>query len=479
MRIAIPALAALTLVAALLRLPWLTAEGLWFDEVYSVVVALQDAPDVVLAARADQTNPPGFYLLLWGWMQVGAFDEAWLRLLPALAGILTPAAVALLARELGGRWLTALLAGMLAAASPLLIAMSLEVRAYATLALAATAGLILALRLARHADATIPWSLVITLAMIDAVLVSLHYFGALAILAQVAVLVDIRVPAGRRPAVARALVFSALPAVLLLGGWLATVIGAAPEGQLFSHVTWIQESGWRDVIRFAGHHAIGDLGYGVAAVLLALIAATAVALPLVTRGRAPAGTASGARVAALATILPIATVLVAEALTPRALWVPRYLIGAVTPLIVAVALLGEFLGERLGARARVLFSGVIASWALLAGLHDIRSRPQKPDWARVLAELARGAPTTVCVNEPFVGLPLEYYALRDRLPVRVLDMRACERGAERTWAVYQTGAESSLDAVVSRGGRPGPPLSLLTEKPPTKARRVDWTRGAR
>src|SRR5690606_33492885 len=144
-----------------------------------------------------------------------------------------------------------------------------------------------------------------------------------------------------------------------------------------------------------------------------------------------------------------AAVLVAEAVTPRALWVPRYLIGAVAPLLVAVALAVE----HFGVRARGLCAGTLAAWALVAGLYDIGARPRKPDWARVLAELTRGAPTTLCVDAPFVGLPFRYYALRDRLPVRVLDLRACDHGTDRTWAVYQAGAKAPLDSLVAHGGR--------------------------
>ena len=74
-RRALGAVLALTVFAAFGRFPWLTAEDLWFDEVFSVVLASQDLGELLRRAVADQTNPPGFYLLLWGWVRLGSVDE--------------------------------------------------------------------------------------------------------------------------------------------------------------------------------------------------------------------------------------------------------------------------------------------------------------------------------------------------------------------------------------------------------------------
>lgn len=471
-------LLALTLAAAALRLPWLAREGLWFDEVFSVVLASQDVPELVRRALADQTNPPGFYLLLWGWIRLGGFEDGWLRLLPALAGLLTPAAVALLARRLGALPQTALLAGTLAVASPLLLAMSVEVRAYAPLALLATGGLLLAARLAQGAPSDAPAArrtTLLALVLVDAALVALHYFGALAILAQGAFLASEGLDRPGRRALARDLVLASLPALLLLGGWLAAVVAGA-GGQLAPNVAWIQPATLASIPRFATH-VIGDLGTRLGALLIPCGVAAALAAALLLPARHAARQAAGrrgqgARVAALAALVPIALVLLAEWFTPRALWVPRYLIGSLPPMLVAIALATE----RLGPWSRDLVASTLAGWSLVAGMHDVRARPQRPPWATIVAELARGAPTTICVNEPFVGLPIEYHALRDRLPVRVLDMRACAPGPGRSWVVYRTGTESSLGAVVQRGARLGPRISLGTDLPPTEARPLDWPR---
>lgn len=466
----------LTLAAAALRLPWLARDGLWFDEVFSVVLAAQEVPELVRRALADQTNPPGFYLLLRGWLLLGGLADAWLRLLPAICGILTPAAVALLTLRLGGLLQTALLAGTIAAASPLLLAMSVEVRAYAPMALLATVGLLLALRLAGDAASapgatgSAPQRPLAALVAANAGLVALHYFGALAIAAQAAVL--LAAPAGApRRSLARRLALAAAPAALLLTAWLAAVVTLAPTDRLAPNVDWITPAGLADLPRFAGQ-LIGTLGTAWGTPAIAALVATALVLALAARGGTGGGSRQGARLAALAALVPVALVLAGDALTARALWVPRYLVAAVPPLAVAIALATE----RLPAYARDLVASTLSAWALVAGMHELRARPPRPDWARIAAELSRGTPTILCVNEPYVGLPFEYHALRDSLPVRVLDMRACEPGSGRSWAVYRVGTESSLGAVVARGARLGPRLVLGTAYPPTEARALDWPR---
>ena len=123
-------------LAALVRLWRLSYHSLWFDE----AVSLQWATSSPLwiwqktVTLVEDKHPPGYYLLLHTWIgllePLGlANNDAALRLLGSLLGVLTVAGVLLLVRRLSGR-AVALLAGLLVALSPLLVWYSQELRMF-------------------------------------------------------------------------------------------------------------------------------------------------------------------------------------------------------------------------------------------------------------------------------------------------------------------------------------------------------------
>ncbi len=114
------------LLAAILPLP-LLAQSLWLDEASSVWFARLPLADLLL--RLCDPHPPGYYLLLKGWLALGE-AEPWLRLLSVFASVL---AVVLTARA-GRRMLSpraGLLAALLLATFPLQCWYAAEVRMYA------------------------------------------------------------------------------------------------------------------------------------------------------------------------------------------------------------------------------------------------------------------------------------------------------------------------------------------------------------
>jgi uncharacterized membrane protein len=461
------AIVGILLVSALLRFPRLAAERLWFDEVFSVVLSLQGIPELLRRALADQTNPPGFYLLLGAWVRAGGVGEAWLRALPALAGALTPAAVIGCTRAFGLAWQPALVAGALAAVSPLLIDKSLEVRAYSVLALAGTLATAQVIRVSLSAAEPRARGYLL-LAALHVALVMLHYFGVLTVLAlTVAGMFATReLGAGEgNPRRARRTLLAAVPALVLFAAWLGLVAAASRDSGLAGNAAWITAPSVATLPSFASE-VIGTFGIAAASwVVLALLLGVA----LWAAGRARTARTSTLLAAAL---LPLALAFGVGWLSGRPFWVARYLIATLPPLLILVAMAIDRLPRpwRTGAIA------LTVGWATLAGMHSIGDRPHKADWVTVLEELSRDETTVLCVNEPYVSLPLEYYALRERLPVTVLDMRNCAPSAARYWAVYRPGTEASLGALVARGGRLGPRVSLVTELPETEARMVDWTR---
>ncbi len=443
-------LVAITLAAGWFRLPGLAAEEPWFDEAFSIILAAQDLPELLRRTVADQTNPPGFYLLLWGWTRLGGFDLAWMRLLPALAGLFTIPATALAARAGGLGWTGAIVAATLAAGSPLLFAMSSELRAYALV------GFVSALLLAaashrRHR----------TVAALGAVLVMLHYFGAL-LVAAVALGMIWR---DRRDA--RAAILSGLPATAVLGGWLAMVWRTSGAGRgIGGNAAWIAEAGSARVTSF-GSEILTSWGTAPGAWLSLLVVAAALAVAL-RHARRPEQ--APLRLSVAAAVAPLGLVLAAELLTGRALWVNRYLIITLPAwcLLLAhavTALRGQWMETALAA---------LLTWSALGGLYAERIRVKKTAWSQVARALSAGAPRTICTNEAFIALPLRLQAVQHGIPLTVLDLDECTADRAPTAMVLRPGTEPSLDRLRGSGATLGAPRDLGTVLPETRLVAIRW-----
>lgn len=443
-------LVAITLAAGWFRLPGLSAEEPWFDEAFSIILAAQDLPELLRRTVADQTNPPGFYLLLWGWTRLGGFDLAWMRLLPALAGVLTVPATALAARASGLGWTGAIAAATFAAGSPLLFAMSSELRAYALVALASALLLTAAAR-RRH----------VAVAALGAVLVMLHYFGAL-LVAAVALGMIWR---DRRDT--RAAVVSGLPAAVALGGWLLAVWRASgAERGIGGNAAWIAGAG---MVRFTsfGSEVLTAWGTTLGTILGLLVLATAL---IVTLRHARRDTRSARRLAVAAAAVPLLLVLAAELLTGRALWVNRYLIITLPAWCVLLAhavtaLQGAWMEGALAA---------LLTWSALGGLYAERIRVKKTAWSQVALSLSGGVPRTICTNESFVALPLRLQAVQRGIPLTVLDLAECTRSKAPSAMVLRPGTERSLERLREAGASLGAPRDLGTTLPETRLVAIRW-----
>jgi mannosyltransferase len=130
--------AALTLLAAGLRLWGLGKQPLWEDEAQTYWIALRP-PAEIPGTLAHDCSPPLFYFVTHTAIKVLGGTERAVRLPSALLGIAAVPLVAAVARGLGGsRWL-GIAAGLLLATSPLHIWHSQEARMYALLVLLALA----------------------------------------------------------------------------------------------------------------------------------------------------------------------------------------------------------------------------------------------------------------------------------------------------------------------------------------------------
>src|SRR5262245_1378672 len=78
----------LLLSAAALRLPSLTLNSFWYDELYTARVTLIPFKTMVYDLL-DDVHPPLFNVLVYLWSLVFGTSEFVLRMLPALFGIIT------------------------------------------------------------------------------------------------------------------------------------------------------------------------------------------------------------------------------------------------------------------------------------------------------------------------------------------------------------------------------------------------------
>ncbi len=123
-------LAALTLLAAALRLSTLGVQSFWFDEAFTPVHVLRASLFTTLDhLTRTENSPPLWYIVEWVFWRLFGAGEWALRMPSALAGIaLVPVSWAI-GRELGSR-AAAIAAAALVAVSPIFVWYSQEARVY-------------------------------------------------------------------------------------------------------------------------------------------------------------------------------------------------------------------------------------------------------------------------------------------------------------------------------------------------------------
>ncbi len=153
-RKALPAwwpLAALTVLAAALRLSTLDLQSFWYDEAFTPVHVLHPSLWATLHAVVHTENtPPLWYVLDWADSRMLGTGAVALRLLSALAGVATVPVAWAIGRELTGRRATAIATAALVAVNPLLVWYSQEARAYALFVLLAALAMLCFLRALRE-----------------------------------------------------------------------------------------------------------------------------------------------------------------------------------------------------------------------------------------------------------------------------------------------------------------------------------------
>ena len=125
---------ALTVLGACLRFYHLAHQGFWFDEANTALLIRFSPGKMLGLIPQTESTPPIYYMAAWVWSRVFGDNEAGLRSLSALAGVLViPVAYATAAKLINER--AGLIVAALTATSPLLIWYSQEARSYELLVL--------------------------------------------------------------------------------------------------------------------------------------------------------------------------------------------------------------------------------------------------------------------------------------------------------------------------------------------------------
>ena len=98
-----PVVAALTLMAALLRLTTLSLQSFWLDEGYTERLLHMSFGQMIRTVPKTESTPYLYYAVAWVWTRLFGFSEYGLRSLSALAGIAAVPVIYLAARWLAGR----------------------------------------------------------------------------------------------------------------------------------------------------------------------------------------------------------------------------------------------------------------------------------------------------------------------------------------------------------------------------------------
>jgi uncharacterized membrane protein len=136
---------AITLVGLVLRFTLIGAKSLWLDEAFSFWTANLDPGRIWRTTLQIDTHPPLYYALLHFWIDPSSGEIA-LRSLSALLSAATVPILYLVGREVGGRGLGLLVAG-LQAVSPLHVWYAQQGRMYAMLTFCAAVALLCVVRL--------------------------------------------------------------------------------------------------------------------------------------------------------------------------------------------------------------------------------------------------------------------------------------------------------------------------------------------
>jgi mannosyltransferase len=411
---AVPAaVAGLTALGAVLRFWGLGHQGFWYDEADTAQLVHLSLGKMLGLLPQSESTPPLYYIAAWAWVHLFGDQEAGLRSLSAVAGVLVvPVAYGAAARLISPR--AGVITAALTACSPLLIWYSQEARAYSLLVLLTALSLaaFAHVRRAPSGHGMAVWAIASALALVT------HYYALVAVVPQ-AVWLLAKHPRDRRVQLGVGFVVVCGLALLPLA---ITQNGTKRD-------SWIAHSSFgvrlRQIIPqfLIGTNAPHRLVVKYLAMALAVVALLLLAFRATAAERRPALVAGGLALGGFILALLFVAVGFDDLITRNiiALWLPAAIVIAGGLAVRRAPLVG-------GAVAVVLCTTGL--WASI-GIATTRSM-QRPDWryvARALGEQAgaAGSGRLVLVQHYSYLLPLSLYlpglrVLHRPEPVRQIDV---------------------------------------------------------
>ena len=392
-------LAALTLLAAVLRLSTLGLQSFWYDEAFTVVRDLHPSLGSTLHSVVHtENNPPLWYLIAWADSRVLGTGAVALRLPSALCGIaLVPVAWGI-GSELTGRRAAILLAALVAV-NPLYVWYSQEARPYGLYVFTAGLAILCFLRADR-----VPTRSRMALFVLSAALAMLsHYFAVFLVGGMLLWLL-------RAPGERRRLAIWATAALVLAGlALLPLVIAQGGHGTQWIG-RWSLSSRLQAIPQYylTGYSG-APLGHGVELLVALPVIAGLVIGVRALMGATPAESAREREGLVVMLWLAAAGVLVplALALLGADYLAPRNLLAAMLPVSAVIAIL---VGSPRTGRAGALVGGLIVL-ASLAITIDVNFSPrlQRGNWRSLAHAIGRASATRAVTTVQLGETPLQYY----------------------------------------------------------------------
>ncbi len=388
-------LAALVVLAALLRLSTLDLQSFWYDEAYVPVHTLHASLVATLRSVEHRENtPPLWYVLIWGWSRLFGTGMLALRLPSALAGIAAVPVAWGIGQELAGRR-ASIATAALVATNPLFVWYSQEARAYGLFVFMAALAMWCWLR----ADAEPTPGRLAAFAASGAGALATHYF-AVFLLAPMCLWLLRRRERWRvaLPAVAAIVAVGAalVPLALTQGGHGTQWIGAwALAGRLETIPQY-----------YLTGYSGAPLGHGLELlVALEILAAIGYGLWRMLTPRESEGALLALGVAACGVLIPVAM-----AVAGADYLAPRNVVAAMIPLTAGIAVIA--VARRTGRTGLALVGLIAVTFAALTIDVDFSPRLQRGDWrglARVIGVEHPPASARAITTVELGAAPLEYY----------------------------------------------------------------------
>ena len=399
-------LAAITLAGLGLRLA--VPRGIWLDEAISIHQAHLSLHDMFRNLYFGDRHPPLHHLVLWLTVRAFGDSEFVVRIPSLVAGTLVIPALYELGRELYDRR-TGLIAATFAAASPLLVWYSQEVRMYAFVTLFGVLALLTQLRVIRR-PSFVNWACYI---LATAALLWSIYFGLLLIAVQQLIFIVILFQRWRRNELDRGLALGYAYSLTILVLQLVPLLDFAHNQFTSTHGAAGSPKGTYDGLSFyaiLSNMAWALWGYhtDAATELLAAMWPLLMLLSLLLLGR---GGSRQTMLLGAAALVPLVLLLFAS-IYDQTLFEVRYFLLVVPLLLLLIARLVT--GWIRKPRARLVVAGVF-TLLLLVGLADQqldKGNPRLFDFRGAINAIkADAGPDSIIAYEPpDMRYVLEYYA---------------------------------------------------------------------